>query len=332
LGSEWFSDCKSLSFFTFETGSRLVEIPELTFPGSSSLQSICIPGTVRLLGRECFYGCSSLSSIFFDSPSELETIEWGAFWECEKLESLSLPASPTLISGGALGRIKHLTFMAFEPGCKLSLIVEGSFSHRSATFSFCVPKYVEVIGRNCFVGVNHLTSVTFESGSKLREIEDNAFCGCSDLKSIFLSASLSKIHGSAFVKSSIEIISVEQGNPHCFVRDDFLMESKGPTFVRYFGRSPDLILGRDFAVPKVFKSRHRSNVYLDQRTSFLFIVCPVVLNRIEAVANLPRYIFRLLRGRFNFCSEISRTDLFERFCWFVSPHSSQIRTRIETAA
>jgi hypothetical protein len=146
--------------------------------------------------------------------------------------------------------------MDFEPGCKLSrlleescsLLVEESCSHRSADFSFCVPKYVEVIGQSCFADLNHLASVTFESGSNLREIEDNAFWGCSSLKSLCLPASVSKIAGSTFTNSSIETIAVEQANPHYFVRGDFLVASYGPTFVRYFGVSPDLILGRDFTV------------------------------------------------------------------------------------
>jgi hypothetical protein len=39
---------------------------------------------------------------------------------------------------------------------------------------------------------------------------------------------------------------VDESNPYYFVRGDFLMASNGMTFVRYFGHSDNLVLGRDF--------------------------------------------------------------------------------------
>jgi hypothetical protein len=58
-------------FVFFETGSRLREFAAGAFAGRRSLQSICIPETVTLIGDQCISNCPTLSSVTFACPSSL---------------------------------------------------------------------------------------------------------------------------------------------------------------------------------------------------------------------------------------------------------------------
>jgi hypothetical protein len=71
LGEGCFSDCRSLSSITFESGSRLSRIESWAF-SQTGLVEIIVPASIEFLGEECFHECRSLSSITFESGSRLK--------------------------------------------------------------------------------------------------------------------------------------------------------------------------------------------------------------------------------------------------------------------
>jgi hypothetical protein len=66
LGERCFSEWKSLSLITFESGSRLSRLEMRAFYGTG-LVEIILPASVEVLGERYFYGCSSLFSVTFQS-------------------------------------------------------------------------------------------------------------------------------------------------------------------------------------------------------------------------------------------------------------------------
>jgi hypothetical protein len=79
LGSNAFRGRVCLKTVTFESPAIVVKFVNSAFSECSSLESICIPATVRYIGEICFGGCSGLVSVTFEDPSMLETIDNLAF-------------------------------------------------------------------------------------------------------------------------------------------------------------------------------------------------------------------------------------------------------------
>jgi hypothetical protein len=85
LSERCFSECKSLSSVTFESGSKLSRIEKNAFAGTG-LIDIIIPASVDFLGEGCFADINSLSSVAFESESRLSRIEKPAFRETGLVE------------------------------------------------------------------------------------------------------------------------------------------------------------------------------------------------------------------------------------------------------
>ncbi|MDR1267704.1 MAG: leucine-rich repeat domain-containing protein [Holosporales bacterium] len=77
-----FCGCRVLTSVVFEEGSRLTEIGFGTFFACSSLRSITIPKSVRVICCNSFASCSSLLSVTFMPDFQLQEIEEGAFSRC----------------------------------------------------------------------------------------------------------------------------------------------------------------------------------------------------------------------------------------------------------
>jgi hypothetical protein len=82
-----FSNCRSLSSVTFESGSRLSRIEKKAF-SQTGLIEIILPSSVEVLGEKCFADCRLLSSITFESGSRLREVGKDAF--------VGVPVNPTL--------------------------------------------------------------------------------------------------------------------------------------------------------------------------------------------------------------------------------------------
>jgi hypothetical protein len=221
--------------------SRLQRIASKAFSWCSSLQSICIPYSVELLGEHCFEGCGSLSTVTFESGSKLTRIEQYAFSGCSSLRSISLPASLEMIDGSAL-LLTGISRITIEDGNRhlrisgnLLLDFEGICVIRyfGTDSTVILSRDIEILGPSSFQCCKSLSSLKFESGSKLRRIGAHALRGCASLGSICLPASLEMIDSSILDRRAIAQISIEEGNRHLRVSSNFLLDFDGTALIRY---------------------------------------------------------------------------------------------------
>lgn len=124
-----------LSSVVFEKGSKLEIIGEHAFWGCSSLESIEIPRSVKIIEGFAFDSCNKLESVSFEEDSKLETID--GFTDCISLKNIEIPKSVTYIDALA-------------------------FSNCSSLESLLIPSSVEKLGQDAFSECYNLT-LYFES-------------------------------------------------------------------------------------------------------------------------------------------------------------------------
>jgi hypothetical protein len=86
--------------------------------------------------------------------------------------------------------------------------------------------------------------LTFEADSKLNEIEANVFDHC-PVEPLPIPASVKVIHGSAFERSGLSEIVVEEGNATFGFSGDFLINVTAASVVRYFGEDQTIALSSE---------------------------------------------------------------------------------------
>jgi hypothetical protein len=201
----------------FESNSILTRADPQAFYKCSSLETICIPSGVDVLGRLCFANCTRLSSVQFERNSRLTRIEQGAFSSCSSLEHLCIPS-----------RVEVLCERSFELCISL----------REVTFGLTpvLPPFREIEG------------VVVPLGSQLRRIESFAFASCTELDAIFIPPLVDTIEPFALSGAPIRDIIVADGNRHFTVRDRFLLTRDGTSLIHYFGKKSEVEISREVTV------------------------------------------------------------------------------------
>jgi hypothetical protein len=92
------------------------------FFGNASLQSVCIPSSVEVIGSYGFSHCGMLSIVIFETESKLVRIDEGAFCCSRSLHSICIPASVEIIGSGCFSCCSSLANLTFEPMSKLNRI------------------------------------------------------------------------------------------------------------------------------------------------------------------------------------------------------------------
>jgi hypothetical protein len=87
-----------LRTISFESPSRLRRIETEAFDSCASLDMICIPACVEILGSRCFHCCLMLMSTVFETGSTLRSIESEAFDNCISMSAITIPPCIELLS------------------------------------------------------------------------------------------------------------------------------------------------------------------------------------------------------------------------------------------
>ncbi|GHU98188.1 hypothetical protein FACS1894211_01530 [Clostridia bacterium] len=84
-----FYNCSSLTSVTISSTEKI--IPESSFSGCEKLTAIQIPASVTSIGKLAFYGCKAITEVRI--PNSVTKIESGTFSSCDNLADIYVPLS-----------------------------------------------------------------------------------------------------------------------------------------------------------------------------------------------------------------------------------------------
>ncbi len=151
-------------------GEGVVTIEYGAFFACLQLEKVILPHTIRNIEAKAFLSCSMLNSILL--PEGLELIGGSAFSGCGSLTEITLPSTVTVLEHSAFSGCMALKTVNFAEGIALAEIPMRCFSETALT-EFSVPAGVI-------------------------RISDEAFWKCSQLRTLYLPASVEKIGGRVF--------------------------------------------------------------------------------------------------------------------------------------
>ena len=204
FGKGVFQNCLSLSDVTFESGYSYADIPDYTFKGCISLDSIVIPGEVLSIGWGAFMGAgvddengvSGLKTIEFALCTDgrlgkIETIGADAFNECYALTTIKYA-----LKKDADGNVVY----ADGNTLPYTLTTIGK-SPSGSSFYFSGPFY-KCTSLKSIVLPDELTAITGNSSNK------GMFEGCTNLASVKLPSQLTEIKQNAFKDTGITTLDL----------------------------------------------------------------------------------------------------------------------------
>ena len=211
-----------------QSGNVITGIYKNCFSRCSSLESVDIPPSIRVISWFSFEGCSSLKAIVL--PESVEEIHAGAFANCSSLESITLPLCLSSLHEEALYNCPLLsevtmgvtvsphrlpkTVRRIKIHSGVTEIPSGFFTQCTSLEEIELPDSVEGIAGDAFFNCSSLSGVTMGvsiSPSKLPEtvrrimirtgvtgIPPGFFFNCYSLEAIELPESIEEIGDGAF--------------------------------------------------------------------------------------------------------------------------------------
>lgn len=212
--------------------SGITEIPNLMFSDCIGLENIDIPESVKIIRYGAFENCKSLVKV--ELPEGLTEIEGSVFSGCSELSEITLPDGLEEIGGFVFSECTSLTQMTI-PDSTTRIgggIFKGCTKIESVTVPFLGPQENMLIPviflfhtsnsaqYNVLYVSDSLKSVAITNASS---IVAQAFMGCNNIKSVFISKSVTSIGKWAFSagltdiyyggsESDWEKIDIDEGN------------------------------------------------------------------------------------------------------------------------
>lgn len=227
--------------FTDVTIGDEVEVLPGDFARNTSITSIELPASLRVIGDHAFYNCWNLTSsiVLGDDVTEVQDYAFGG---CSRVQNLTVGRNVTYIGKGAFGRgydemagywgvpemsIRNLTWYArhcYSAGAlnyyqlrglyiddEVEVVPEDFCQYASNLNSVDLPDGLKIIGNGAFRGCNKVTALDIPVS--VTDIGSGAFQYCNNLTSLYIPASVTYIGNGAFRGcSSMASITVDDGN------------------------------------------------------------------------------------------------------------------------
>lgn len=193
-----------------------------SFKDNSTITSVSIPDTVKIIGVRAFYyslaiGSSQLTTVILSSnlkvvcdeafrmciamtDVDLHNVEYlgfEAFRMCYSLTDVVIPDSVTVLCDGAFRVCTSMVSLTIGSG--VTDIPDNAFDHCQSLESVDIRGHIKSVGEYAFFNVVNLTSVLENiSLPDVETIGASAFYGCINLSNVFLGNSLMEIRSNAF--------------------------------------------------------------------------------------------------------------------------------------
>ena len=214
IGTGAFMNCANLETVIFAEGSQLTEIgisisdaaveesATNVFKGTTSLTSITLPDSVKVIGGYAFYE-SAISNLTL--PTSLEVIGDYAFAESQ-VSSINLPASVKIVGDHAFENCDNI----------VTITLLGNISY---------------IGDSAFYDCDALEEATPSFG--LEYLGGLAFAYCEKLTVAYIPATVSQLGGNPYVGCSNATLDLDEDNVTFTTIDGALYDSYGTTLYFY---------------------------------------------------------------------------------------------------
>lgn len=180
-------------------GNEVEVIPD-EFISSSSVKSVAIPKSVKIIGRSAFHWCRDLENI---DLGETSIIGDNAFLDCSSLNEIIIPNTVTDIGKDAFRGCSNLTSLII--GNSVTKIGNSAFSRCGLT-NVIVPNSVTSFGEYVFSSCTSLETFTIP---ETFTTYNRAFVGCTSLKSVTIPDSFTAIGmGEFYGCTGLESISI----------------------------------------------------------------------------------------------------------------------------
>lgn len=260
VGSDAFYNCQSLKSIYIPDSVKTVD--GSAFSKCLNLEKARLSSKMSVISPNLFANCTKLTTV--ENTGNIEEIEWNAFQNCVQLKSYSYTNKLDEISSNAfknclnLGTVhigkgtRRISYSAFN-GAAEKFVVDSdnpNYSSRNGMLldengeyliqvpvsmkgEINIPKGVTSISSNALVR-GQFSSVTVPEG--ITTIGSHLFSNCSNLKSIYLPASVKKITNSTYYYrdynlNSLERIVVSKDNPNYRSQDGVVYSSDMKTMV-----------------------------------------------------------------------------------------------------
>lgn len=219
IGDDAFRGCTSLR--TVRLSEGLINLGRsanytYVFEECTSLSSISIPKSVKLIGGAAFKNCTALAEVSLPSLAEDQVqgfdlfegctaLQWitlpegwnlkgSMFSGCTNLEQVRLPKSTTTIGTRCFYGCKSLLEIDIPAG--VSHIWDYAFANCKSLTQVVIPQGVQNIGDHAFGGCESLSQV--EIPGSVQTIGEVAFSGCTALERIVIPEGVQSIGKRAF--------------------------------------------------------------------------------------------------------------------------------------
>jgi hypothetical protein len=179
----------------FEAGTVIEVFGPCSFRKFSSLKSLFVPPSVRVIDYLCFFGSPypfPLESVTFEPGSKLCRIENRGFTGCCSLKSISIPASVEFMEAeGFVG--SGIRRLDIDPGNPLyhnvdDFVIKSDESkiilYWGSNAEIVIPDFVQIVGDLSFASCDSIHRVMFASRAQVSSIGPCGFRACKHLESI----------------------------------------------------------------------------------------------------------------------------------------------------